>query len=173
MIQSRSTKFTLAFVTAAALLAVIGALAVFLAKPESALAGGSRLLHVRSVNLSVKPATNATVDDKTVDIAFKWKASKNATGYLLERRERIGDLLVPYRDAKFTPWVMVDQSDTTGKRATRVEETYSFNQVGKVVEWHIQLHDANGFKAGNKVVVSWGVKRAYRFHHVIKRAMFH
>ena len=173
MIQSRSTKFTLAFVTAAALLAVIGALAVFLAKPESALAGGSRLLHVRSVNLSVKPATDANVTNKKVDIAFKWKASKNATGYVLERRERKGDFSVPYRDAKFTKWVTIDESDETGKRATRVEETYSFNQVGKVVEWRIDLKDANGFEAGSKVVVSWGVKKTYRFHHVIKRAMFH
>ena len=173
MIQSRSTKFTLAFVTAAALLAVIGALAVFLAKPESALAGGSRLLHVRSVNLSVKPATGATVDNKRVDIAFKWKASKNATGYVLERRERKGDFSVPYRDAKFTKWVTIDESDETGKRATRVEETYSFDQVGKVVEWRIDLKDANGFEAGSKVVVSWGVKKTYRFHHVIKRSAFY
>ena len=59
--------------------------------------------------------------------------------WLLARgRERIGDLSVPYWDAKFTAWETVDQSDETGKRATRVVETYSFDQVGKVVEWHIE-----------------------------------
>ena len=77
------------------------------------------------------------------------------------------------RDAKFTKWVTIDESDETGKRATRVEETYSFDKVGKVVEWRIDLKDANGFEAGSKVVVSWGVKKTYRFHHVIKRSAFY
>ena len=75
--------------TAAALLVVIGALVVL---PQSAEAGRNPSLKIKSVKMNITPTADATLDNKKVDISFKWRASRNATGYQIDRRERIGDL---------------------------------------------------------------------------------
>ena len=71
MILSRAAIWT-----AAALLAVIGALVVL---PQSADAGPR--LKIKSVQMNITPTADATMDNKKVDISFTWRASRNATGY--------------------------------------------------------------------------------------------
>ena len=82
MILSRAAIWT-----AAALLAVIGA---FVVLPQSADAGPR--LKIKSVQMNITPTADATMDNKKVDISFTWRASRNATGYQIDRRERIDDL---------------------------------------------------------------------------------
>ena len=78
---THATKFRLALFAAIALLAVIGVLVVL---PLSAEAG--RRLKVTAVDMNITPTADATLDNKKVDITLTWRASRNATGYRIDRR---------------------------------------------------------------------------------------
>ena len=87
---THATKFRLALFAAIALLAVIGAIVVL---PLNAEAG--QRLKVTGVDMNITPTADATLDNKKVDITLTWSASRNATGYQIDRRERMGDLSGP------------------------------------------------------------------------------
>ena len=165
MILSRASIWT-----AAALLAVIGALVVL---PQSAEAGRGPSLRINSVKMNITPTADATVDNKKMDITFTWRASRNATGYQIDRRERIGDLSEPISiNTEWTRW-RHDRQESDSARSTTINETYSFNQVGKFVEWRVRVKDANGnWSRRYNVAVSWGIKSKHSEHYEIKREWF-
>ena len=88
---THATKFRLALFAAIALLAVIGAIVIL---PLNAEAG--QRLRVTAVDMNITPAADATLDNKKVDMTLTWRASRNATGYKIDRRERIGNLSEPF-----------------------------------------------------------------------------
>ena len=169
MIQSRSTKFTLAFVTAAALLAVIGAV---VALPDSAEAG-RKPLYITSVDMTLTPTAEATRDNKVVDISFTWGAPSRATGYKIDRRHRVDIAESLPGQAEWSKWVKAKYISTTERRAT-INETYTFYRAGTQIEWRIKLRDKKG-KWGPPiyVTVSWGLKKTDLYHYVIKSAWFY
>ena len=157
--------------TAAALLAVIGA---FVLLSQSADAGRRPSLKINSVQMNITPTADATMDNKKVDISFKWRASRNATGYQIDRRERIGDLSGSLSfESEWTGWKANRQESDTA-RSTTINYTYSFDQVGKMVEWRVRVKDANGNRSRwYNIGVSWGFKSKHSTHYVIKREWFY
>ena len=164
MILSRAAIWT-----AAALLAVIGA---FVVLPQSADAGPR--LKIKSVQMNITPTADATMDNKKVDISFKWRASRNATGYQIDRRERINDLTGSLSfESEWTGWKANRQESATASSDT-IDYTYSFDQVGKMVEWRVRVKDANGNRSRwYNIGVSWGLKSKHSTHYVIKREWFY
>ena len=55
-----------------------------------------------------------------------------------------------------------------------INYTYSFDQVGKMVEWRVRVKDANGkWSRWYNIGVSWGLKSKHSTHYEIKRACFY
>ena len=104
---THATKFRLALFAAIALLAVIGAIVVL---PLNAEAG--QRLKVTGIDMNITPTADATLDNKRVDIALTWSASRNATGYRIDRRERIGDLSEPLGayNTQWTGWKLTGRN---------------------------------------------------------------
>ena len=166
MILSRTAIWT-----AAALLAVIGA---FVLLSQSADAGRGPSLKIKSVQMNITPTADATMDNKKVDITFTWRASRNATGYQIDRRHRIGDLSGPISiNTEWTGWKANRQESDTASRTT-INHTCSFDEVGRFVEWRVRVKDANGnWSRRYSVDVSWGIKSQHSTHYVIKREWFY
>ena len=156
--------------TAIALLVVIGSL---FALPQSAEAGRTSL-KIKSVKMNITPTADATMDNKKVDISFRWRASKNATGYQIDRRERIGDLSGSISfESEWTGW-KADRQESDTARSTTINYPYSFDQVGKMVEWRVRVKDANGnWSRRYNIGVSWGIKSKHSTHYEIKRESFY
>ncbi len=171
MMPSRAIKANVVVFTAIALLVVIGSL---FALPQSAEAGRNPSLKIKSVKMNITPTADATMDNKKVDISFRWRATKNATGYQIDRRERIGDLSGSLSfESEWTGWKANRQESDTA-RSTTINYTYSFDQVGKMVEWRVRVKDANGkWSRWYNIGVSWGLKSKHSTHYVIKRAWFY
>ena len=112
---THATKFRLALFAAIALLAVIGAIVIL---PLNAEAG--QRLRVTAVDMNITPAADATLDNKKVDMTLTWRASRNATGYRIDRRERIGDLSEPLGayNTEWTGWKQHRQESDTTSSAT-------------------------------------------------------
>ena len=145
---THATKFRLALFAAIALLAVIGAIVIL---PLNAEAG--QRLRVTAVDMNITPAADATLDNKKVDMTLTWRASRNATGYKIDSRERIGDLSGPIAiDTEWTGWKANRQESDSASSAT-INYTYSFDQAGKYIEWRIRVKDANGKWSPRRCVV--------------------
>ena len=152
---------------AVALLAIIGTVVTL---PDSAEAG-RRPLIIQSVDMTITPTALATKDNKEVDISFTWKAPRRATGYKIDRRDRINVADSPPGEAEWSPWDNVATSTT--ERSTTIEETYAFDTDGTHVEWRIKLKDKNDkWGLPRNVNVSWGLKKKYQRHYLIKREWF-
>ena len=102
---THATKFRLALFAAIALLAVIGAIVVL---PLNAEAG--QRLKITGIDMNITPTADATLDNKKVDITLTWSASRNATGYQIDRRHRIDGLSGP---------IAIDTQWTGGKLTGR------------------------------------------------------
>ena len=140
---THATKFRLALFAAIALLAVIGAIVVL---PLNAEAG--QRLKVTGIDMNITPTADATLDNKKVDITLTWSASRNATGYQIDRRERMGDLSGPIAiDTEWTGW-KADRQESDSASSATINHAYSFDQVGKYLEWRIRVKNANGVKGG-------------------------
>ena len=83
---------------AVALLAIIGTVVTL---PDSAEAG-RRPLIIKSVDMTITPTALATKDNKEVDISFTWKAPRRATGYKIDRRDRINVADSPPGEAEWS-----------------------------------------------------------------------
>ena len=171
MVPFSATRSKVTVIIAAALLAVIGALVIL---PQSAEAGRGPSLKIKSVQMNITPTADATMDNKKVDISFKWRASRKATGYQIDRRERIGDLSGSISfESEWTGWKANRQESDTA-RSTTINYTYSFDEVGKMVEWRVRVKDANGnWSRWYNIGVSWGIKSKHSTHYMIKREWFY
>ena len=167
---THATKLRLTLFAVIALLAVIGAIVVL---PLNAEAG--QRLKVTGVDMNITPTADATLDNKKVDITLTWSASRNATGYRIDRRERIGDLSKPLGayNTEWTGWKQHrKESDTTSSEP--INYTYSFDEMGKYVQWRIRVKNANGkWSPERRVGVSWGLQKQTKFHYQIKREWFY
>ena len=168
---THATKFRLALFAAIALLAVIGAIVIL---PLNAEAG--QRLRVTAVDMNITPAADATLDNKKVDMTLTWRASRNATGYKIDRRERIGNLSEPFfgNNAEWTKR-KDNRQISNSEGSTTINYTYSFDQAGKYIEWRIRVKDANGnWSPWTYVDVSWGIKnKQTKYHYQIKREWFY
>ena len=166
---THATKFRLALFAAIALLAVIGAIVVL---PLNAEAG--QRLKITGIDMNITPTADATLDNKKVDITLTWSASRNATGYQIDRRHRIDGLSGPIAiDTQWTGW-KADRKESDSASSATINYTYSFDQVGKYVEWRIRVKNANGKWSPRRcVVVSWGVRKDCPDHYQIKREWFY
>ena len=167
MISTHLKKFRLTILAAVALLAIIGTVVTL---PDSAEAG-RRPLIIKSVDMTITPTAEATRDNKEVDISFTWKAPRRATGYKIDRRHRINVADSPPGEAEWSTWQQIGISTT--ERRTTIEETYTFYTAGTHVEWRIKLKDKNdNWGLPRNVSVSWGLKKKYQRHYLIKREWF-
>ena len=167
MISTHLKKFRSTILAAVALLAVIGAV---VALPDSAEAG-RREPTITSVDMTITPTADATRDNKKVDMSFTRGAQRRATGYQIDRRERRDVASAPSGEAAWSSWANRDSSNTE-RRAT-IEHTYTFYRAGMQVEWRIKLKDKNGnWGLCRYVNVSWGIKKKYQYHYLIKREWF-
>ena len=167
IISAHLTKFRFTILAAVALLAVVGAL---VALPDSAEAGRRPLL-IKSVDMTLTPSAGSNRDYKLVDMSFTWRAPSRATGYKIDRRERMDVADSPPGEAEWSTWQQIGIS-TTERRAT-IEETYDFSTAGKHVQWRIKLKDKNDkWGLPRNVNVSWGLKKKYQYHFLIKREWF-
>ena len=77
----------------------------------------------------------------------------------------------PPGEAEWSTWHQ--ESISTTERRTTIEETYDFSTAGRHVEWRIKLKDKNdNWGLWRNVNVSWGLKKKYQYHYVIKREWF-
>ena len=167
MFSAHITWFKFTILAAVALLAIIGAL---VALPDSAEAGRKALI-IKSVDMTITPTATATRDYKEVDISFTWGAPSRAKGYKIDRRHRLNVADSPPGEAEWSPWQQKGIS-TTERRET-IEETYTFYTAGTHVQWRIKLKDKNdNWGPPRNVNVSWGLKKKYQYHYVIKREWF-
>ena len=167
MISTHLKKFRLTILAAVALLAIIGTVVTL---PDNAEAG-RRPLIIKSVDMTITPTAEATKDNKEVDISFTWKAPRRATGYKIDRRHRINVADSPPGEAEWSPWSQIGISTT--ERRTTIEETYTFSTAGTHVQWRIKLKDKNDkWGLPRNVNVSWGLKKKYQYHYLIKREWF-
>ena len=167
MISTHLKKFRLTILAAVALLAIIGTVVTL---PDSAEAG-RRPLIIKSVDMTITPTAEATRDNKEVDISFTWKAPRRATGYKIDRRHRINVADSPPGEAEWSTWQQIGISTT--ERRTTIEETYTFYTAGTHVEWRIKLKDKNdNWGLPRNLSVSWGLKKKYQRHYLIKREWF-
>ena len=167
MISTHLKRFRLTILAAVALLAIIGTVVTL---PDSAEAG-RRPLIIKSVDMTITPTAEATKDNKEVDISFTWKAPRRATGYKIDRRHRINVADSPPGEAEWSTWQQIGISTT--ERRTTIEETYTFYTAGTHVEWRIKLKDKNdNWGLPRNVSVSWGLKKKYQRHYLIKREWF-
>ena len=88
--------------------------------------------------------------------------------------EHEGDLSGPISfESEWTGWKANRQESDTA-RSTTINYTYSFDQVGKMVEWRVRVKDANGnWSRHYNIAVSWGLKSKHSTHYVIKREWFY
>ena len=106
-----------------------------------------------------------------MDISFTWKAPRRATGYKIDRRHRINVADSPPGEAEWSEWAQ--EGISTTERSTTIEETYTFYTAGTHVEWRIKLKDKNDkWGLPRNVNVSWGLKKKYQRHYLIKREWF-
>ena len=167
MISAHLKKFRSTILAAVALLAVIGAV---VALPDNAEAG-RREPTITSVDMTITPTAVSHRDFKQVNISFTWKARPRGTGYQIDRRERRDVASAPSGEAAWSSWANRDSSNTE-RRAT-IEHTYTFYRAGMQVEWRIKLKDKNGnWGLCRYVNVSWGIKKKYQYHYLIKREWF-
>ncbi len=167
MISTHLKRFRLTILAAVALLAIIGTVVTL---PDSAEAG-RRPLIIKSVDMTITPTAEATKDNKEVDISFTWKAPRRATGYKIDRRHRINVADSPPGEAEWSTWQQIGISTT--ERSTTIEEIYTFYTAGTHVEWRIKLKDKNDkWGLPRNLSVSWGLKKKYQRHYLIKREWF-
>ena len=168
MISTHLKRFRLTILGAVALLAIIGTVVTL---PDSAEAGRKALI-IKSVDMTITPTADAHRDFKEVDISFTWGAPRRATGYKIDRRERMGVADSPPGEAEWSTWSQIGISTT--ERRTTIEETDSdFSTAGTQVEWRIKLKDKNdNWGLWRNVSVSWGLKSKHPRHYVIKREWF-
>ena len=167
MISTHLKKFRFTILAAVALLAVIGAVVVL---PDNAEAG-RRPLVLHSVDMTIRGATGSNKDNKEADMTFTWKAPGRATGYQIKRRHRINIADSPVGEAEWSGWD--DHATVTTESSGTIAHTYSFSRAGKHVQWKIHLKDKNdNWGYPRNINVSWGIKKKYQHHYLIKRNMF-
>ena len=167
MISTHLTKFRFTILAAVALLAVIGAV---VALPDNAEAG-RRPLVLHSVDMTIRGTTDSHKDFKKASMSFTWKAPGRATGYQIKRRHRINVEDSPVGEAEWSGWE-AKQNVITGSTGT-IAHTYLFSRAGKHVQWQIRLKDRNDkWGLPRNINVSWGIKKKYQHHYLIKRNMF-
>ena len=142
-----------------------------MALPDNAEAG-RRPPSITSVDMTITPAAASHRDFKEVDISFTWTAPRRATGYKIDRRERMDVADSPPGEAERSPWRQIGISTT--ERSTTIEEIYTFYRAGTQVEWRIKLKDKNdNWGPPRNMSVSWGLKKTHLDHYVIKSEWFY
>ena len=167
MFSAHLTKFKFTILAAVALLAVVGAV---VALPDNTEAGRKPLV-LHSVDMTINAASGSNKDNKNADMSFTWKAPGRATGYRIQRRHRINVADSPVGEAEWSGWEdnQIVNTESTGT----ITHTYLFSRAGKHVQWRIRLKDRNdNWGYWRKVNVSWGLKKKYQYHFLIKRNMF-
>ena len=169
MFSAHLTKFRFTILAVVALLAVIG---VIVALTDSAEAG-RRPLVLHSVDMTIRAATGSDKDNKIADMSFTWKAPGRATGYQIQRRDRINVADSPVGEAEWSGWAPKPKVTIDTASTGTITHTYSFSRAGKHVQWRIRLKDGNdNWGHWRNVNVSWGLKKKYQHHYLIKRNMF-
>ena len=78
------------------------------------------------------------LDEKATKIKLKWRGSRNAVGYEVQRTERIMDLSEPLstdpESMQWGDWVEVKSSNS--QKNGKVRHTYNFDETGKSLGWH-------------------------------------
>ena len=168
MISTHLKRFRLTILGAVALMAIIGTVVTL---PDNAEAG-RRPLIIKSVDMTITPTAASHRDFKEVDMSFTWRAPRRATGYKIDRRERINVADSPPGEAEWSPWNQIGISTT--ERSTTIGETaYDFSTAGTHVQWRIKLKDKNdNWRLPRNLSVSWGLKSKHSRHYVIKREWF-
>ena len=146
---------------------------------DEALTPGSSRPWIKWFNLDVKASTrlvipaNATeaerqtilrerLDDKAVAIKFKWRGSRSAVGYQVQKSVRkAGFLSEPLStEATSTQWgAWSDVQSNNSRKNGTVTDTYSFDTWGKGLRWRIRVKDADDrWSQWGYVYVTYGFK---------------
>ena len=101
------------------------------------------------------------LDNKATKIKLKWRGSRNAVGYEVQRSERDMELSEPLdtdpASMQWGPWAEVKSSDS--QKNGKLRETYSFDETGKSLRWRLRLKGSNGkWSRWHYAYVTYGYK---------------